>query len=157
SYSVSRFTGSTPPITLATGLTSTNFTNATVTPGVTYYYTVAAANTCNASPPSSFVAGTVPAAPPAVPVWNEGSSTGSLWSNSANWNGTNIRTGSALIFDGTLRRNNTNDTSSATLYSGLTFNPTAGAFVLNGNAITLNGDIADNSPNPQVINLGLNF
>jgi alpha-galactosidase len=157
SYTASRFTGSTPPVTLATGLATTNFTDTTVTPGVTYYYTVAAANTCNASPPSAFVAGTVPAAAPSIPVWNGGSSTGNFWSDSANWNGTNITPGSALIFDGTLRRNNTNDTLPVTLYSGFTFNPAAGAFVLNGNAITLGGDIADNSPNPQVINLGLNF
>jgi fibronectin-binding autotransporter adhesin len=37
------------------------------------------------------------------------------------------------------------------------FSPAADAFVLNGNPITLGGNITNNSSSPQTINLGLNF
>jgi alpha-galactosidase len=157
SYTVARFTVSTPPVTLTNGLAATSFTDTNVTPGVIYYYTVAAVNSCNASAPSAFVAGMIPAVEAAVPVWNGGSTTDSLWSDAANWGGTNIVVSNALVFDGTARLKNTNDTTAATLYSGITFNPTAGAFQLNGNPVTLGGNLTDNSPNPELINLGLNF
>ena len=39
--------------------------------------------------------------------------------------------------------------------SGITFNADAGAFVLDGNAVELSGDIANQSPNTQTINLPL--
>jgi autotransporter-associated beta strand protein len=157
SYTITRFTGNTSPVTLTNGLSATSFSDSNVTPGVIYYYTVAAVNSCNASAPSAFVAGMVPTVAPAVAVWNGGSATDSLWSDTANWGGTNIVATNALVFDGTARLKNTNDTTAGTLYSGITFNPTAGAFQLNGNPITLGGNINDNSPNPELISLGLNF
>jgi fibronectin-binding autotransporter adhesin len=43
----------------------------------------------------------------------------------------------------------------ASPYAGITFNASAGAFTIGGNSITLAGDIASNSANPQVVNLPL--
>jgi alpha-galactosidase len=157
SYTVARFTGSTPPVILTNGLSITSFTDTNVTAGVIYYYTVSAANTCHVSAPSGFAAGMVPLIGPAVPVWNGGSATDSLWSDSANWGGSNLVPGATLVFDGAARLKNTNDTAAGTIYSGITFNPTAGAFQLNGNSIILGGNLTDNSASPQLLNLGLNF
>lgn len=55
SYTVSRFTGDTPPVVLATGLAATNFTDTSVTGGATYYYLVAASNGCGQSAYATFV------------------------------------------------------------------------------------------------------
>ncbi len=55
SYTVSRFTASTPPVVAATGLTATNFTDTSVAGGATYYYLVAAVNACNQSASATFV------------------------------------------------------------------------------------------------------
>jgi alpha-galactosidase len=157
-YLVRRFTGKTPLITVASGLTATNFTDATVVPGTTYFYLVAATNTCNGSGLSGFVAANIPApAPPPPPLWNGGSAVGSYWNDVANWGGTNITPGNSLLFGGNIRLNNTNDTPTSTSYSAIRFNPGAGAFRLNGNAITLTGNITNNSSNPQLIRLALNF
>ena len=89
-------------------------------------------------------------------VWNGESSTDNFWSDSANWNGNTIGANSVLVFGGNNRLNNTNDTAGTT-YSNIVFNASAGAFVLSGNSITLNGSITNDSPNPETINLGLNF
>src|SRR5205814_4659500 len=51
--------------------------------------------------------------------------------------------------------NNTNDLTALTQFNGITFNSGAGAFVLNGNAITLGGNVTNNSTTLQTINLGL--
>ena len=68
SYTISRFTGSTPPAIIASGITTTNFTDASVVSGTTYYYLVAAANDCNQSGYSFYVAAIVPPGPPATPT-----------------------------------------------------------------------------------------
>ena len=90
------------------------------------------------------------------PYWT-GVGTNAYWSNADNWNGTPITPDADLIFDGNVQINNTNDTSSGTSYLSLTFRPGAGAFMLNGNPITLTGNITNNAGNQQTINLGLNF
>jgi alpha-galactosidase len=64
SYNVYRFTGSTPPALLNSGITATNFTDSALGPAVTNYYLVTAANACNESGWSAFAgAVTAPAAP----------------------------------------------------------------------------------------------
>jgi len=62
SYSVARSTAGTPYVTIATGLTGTNYFDTTTVGGNNYYYTVTAVNSCNQSPPSTFVAATAPSA-----------------------------------------------------------------------------------------------
>ena len=93
----------------------------------------------------------------ASPLWNGGSASGNYWSDFLNWSGVSLTSGSALIFDGNLRVNNTNNTTAGTTYSNIIFNSGADAFTLNGNSITLNGNITNNSPNLQTINFGINF
>ena len=64
SYNVSRFTASTPPVVVATGLTATNFTDTSVMNGTIYYYLVTASNSCSQSAYATFVPAIVsPAAP----------------------------------------------------------------------------------------------
>ena len=93
-------------------------------------------------------------------TWNGGSATGNNWSDAANWNGTSIVAGDTLFFDGTTRLSPVNDTTAGTTYSNITFNATAGAFVLNGNPINfaLGAAIITNlSSAPQTVNLGLSY
>ena len=69
SYNVYRFTVTTPPGLIGSGITTTNFTDTPLSTGVTNYYLITAANACNQSGWSAFAAGiTVPAAPPAAPT-----------------------------------------------------------------------------------------
>jgi autotransporter-associated beta strand protein len=91
------------------------------------------------------------------PVWNGGSGSGSLWSDAANWNGIAIQPNSFLYFAGNNRLNNTNDTTADTAYGDIVFTADAGAFVLNGNSVTLSGNVVNDSPNTETINLGLSF
>jgi autotransporter-associated beta strand protein len=117
------------------------------------------ANLVNAYITNNVANNTVDLVLTAVPFlvsWNGGSATDSLWSDAANWNGIPIAPAYSLIFDGTTRLNNTNDTAPLTAYTNVTFNAGAGAFTLNGNPI--NGvNITNNSSNPQTIDLGLSF
>ena len=85
------------------------------------------------------------------PVWNGGGS--GNWSAAANWNNVGIIPGDQLIFAGATTTSTTNDQPAGTAFNGVTFNPTAGGFTLGGNGITLTGDIVNNSPNTQTINL----
>ena len=87
-------------------------------------------------------------------TWNGGSATGNNWSDAANWSGTAIGALDHLIFDGTTRLNNANDTAASTLYTNMTFNPGAEAFTLNGNSIDLQGTMIDNSASTQTVSLG---
>jgi autotransporter-associated beta strand protein len=93
----------------------------------------------------------------ATPVWTGGSASDNNWSDPANWGGIALAPVNPLIFNGDTRLNNTNNTAAATTYSNIVFSAGAGAFMLDGNSITLGGNITNNSSNPQVINLGLNF
>ena len=85
-------------------------------------------------------------------TWNGGDSPlNNNWSDALNWQGIALTGSDPLTFTGTAGLHNTNDTGE--VVSSITFAPGAGAFVLNGNAVTLSGDINNNSSNPQVINL----
>jgi fibronectin-binding autotransporter adhesin len=89
-------------------------------------------------------------------IWNGGGSSASDddWSDSDNWSGTGLTGTDPLVFTGTAGLNNTNDVNETA--TSVTFFAGAGDFVLNGNPITLSGNIANSSSNPQTINLGLN-
>lgn len=87
-------------------------------------------------------------------VWTGGGAS-DFWSDAGNWGGTPLPVGDPLIFDGAQRLTPNNDTTAANAYAGITFNPGAGAFTITGNSITLAGDIASTSANPQVVNLPL--
>ena len=93
----------------------------------------------------------------ATPVWTGGSGSDNNWSDIANWGSIAISPDVPLVFNGGTRLNDTNDTAAATIYSNIVFTSSAGAFVLNGNPITVGGNITNNSANPQTINFGLNF
>jgi hypothetical protein len=70
-----------------------------------------------------------------VKQWGGGGSDGN-WSTLANWNGAvPVDNADALAFGGSARRNNTNDLPADWRFKSVTFAPSAGSFVLNGNAI----------------------
>lgn len=91
-------------------------------------------------------------------LWT-GSGANSRWSTGGNWdNGVVPTFAESLTFAGSTRLNNTNDISGISA-NNLTFDSAAGAFVLNGNSLGLNGNIAFTgnpaSPVTQTINLPL--
>ena len=92
------------------------------------------------------------------PQWNGGSTADSDWSDPANWGGTTLTASNLLYFGGNNRVNNTNDTAAGTPYGNIDFFSGSGAFVLNGNAITLLGsNIVNNSTSLQTIEIPLDF
>src|SRR6185369_10327211 len=87
-------------------------------------------------------------APPAAAApstWN-GQGGDNNWSTGLNWSGGMAPTaGSLLVFAGLTRLTPFNDLPAGTAVTGLTFAPTAGAFTLGGNGVTLAGDITDSA------------
>lgn len=84
--------------------------------------------------------------------------TNASFGTATNWNsGTVPLNGDVLIFDaaGTSGLTLNNNLTAAQSVGGFTFNAGAGAYVLNGNAVTLTGDIIDNSLSPETINLNI--
>lgn len=79
------------------------------------------------------------------------------WANSANWTaGVAPVANDSLVFTGNKGAGgNTNNIAAGTQFNGITFNSGAGAFSLDGNAITLGGDITNSSTNSQTITLNL--
>jgi len=90
-------------------------------------------------------------------IWNGGGHgvNNNYWSNAANWNNNSLTGADPLVFTGTAGLNNTNDTPETP--SSITFFTGAGTFTLNGNPVTLAGNIVNSSTNPQTIDLGLDF
>ncbi len=88
-------------------------------------------------------------------TWSGGSATDSNWSRSENWDSIAPSAGDALIFGGSTRLSNNNDLSAGTAFSGITFPAGAGAFELNGNAITLGGDVLNYSTASKKLTLPL--
>ena len=87
-------------------------------------------------------------------TWDGGSGNGN-WATAGNWNGAVApATGDSLVFDGSTGLTNTNNLTASTLTAGITFNSTAGAFVIGGNGITLGGDLNDNSTATQTLGIG---
>ncbi len=87
----------------------------------------------------------------AASTWSGGGGSNN-WSTAANWNSVPSN-GSSLMFAGTTRLSNSND--SLTSASSITFDNTAGSFALSGNALTLAGGITNNSTSAQTIGLNL--
>ncbi|MDD2600313.1 MAG: autotransporter-associated beta strand repeat-containing protein [Kiritimatiellae bacterium] len=77
------------------------------------------------------------------------------WSLADNWGGFALLPGDALFFGGTAGLVNSNDLLEGTSFAGITFNSGAGAFVLGGNAITLDGDVVNNDADAQRIDLAM--
>jgi len=101
----------------------------------------------------------------ATATWN-GAYTGVNWTAdngvSSNWTGGAGLFGKpaandALIFAGTTGLANNNDFTAATTFTSMTFDATAGPFVIGGNSIVLGGDVTNNSANAQTINLPLTY
>lgn len=89
-------------------------------------------------------------------TWNGSKDTNWSGGNSRqNWSKGSLSSGEALVFAGTTNTTNNNNTTANTTYSGIVFATNAGAFSLNGNAITLTGNIANYSAFNQTINLSL--
>lgn len=80
---------------------------------------------------------------------------GGDWSAGSNWQGDAAPTGAGhtLLFAGADQTSNNND--QLTSVSGITFDAEAGEFILTGTALTLDGNITNNSTKEQTINLGL--
>jgi autotransporter-associated beta strand protein len=87
-------------------------------------------------------------------TWSGGGSD-TNWSNAANWGGMAVGANIRLCFSGSNCLSNSNDLSPGTQFNGMTFAADAGAFILNGNATSLGGDITNNSASTQTINLPL--
>ncbi len=77
------------------------------------------------------------------------------WTTGANWGGTAPVAGNGLIFGGTTRLGPVNDFAADTAFAGITFNNTAGAFVLTGNRITLTGNVTNSDADLQTLNLDM--
>ena len=78
------------------------------------------------------------------------------WNTATNWGGTAPVANDLLFFDGTTRLTNTNNIAANTAFNGITFNSTAGAFTLRGNALNLAGGITNNCPaNAETISLNM--
>jgi len=97
---------------------------------------------------SAALACSIPAAHAAT--W-DGGGADNLWTNPLNWGGTAPVALDPLVFAGTTQLTSNNTFTANTQFNGITFNAGAGAFVLQGNAINLGGNIVDNSTSPQQI------
>jgi fibronectin-binding autotransporter adhesin len=88
-------------------------------------------------------------------TWNGGGPNNS-WTTALNWiGGVAPVANDSVTFDGFITAN-VNNFAPNVAFNGITFASTAGAFTLSGNAITLHGDLADNTPLlTQTIALGL--
>lgn len=89
--------------------------------------------------------------PSAVCTWS-GSGSAANWSAAGNWD--LLPTNQCAVQFGLATGGaNTNDLAAGTQINGIRFPASAGNYVLNGNAITLQGDVVNNSSAPQRINL----
>lgn len=79
----------------------------------------------------------------AVNTWL-GGGTDNFWSSSLNWDNPPVNAGDSLVFAGSNRLLNTNDLTAGLAIAGLTFDSSAGAFILRGNSIALSGGITNN-------------
>ncbi len=89
-------------------------------------------------------------------IWN-GGAIDDLWTRSANWAGNVPIPGTlwTVEFDGTTRLTPNNDFPSNSDFNNLNFNTGAGSFTLNGNPITMNGNLTNSSTSLQTINMGM--
>lgn len=91
----------------------------------------------------------------AVKTWTGGAGSNN-WTQSANWAPSSLVANDDLVFDGSTKLTNDNNTGTGTAYNSITFASGAGAFVLGGQQITLGGNVVNNAPTTvQTINLAL--
>jgi fibronectin-binding autotransporter adhesin len=91
----------------------------------------------------------------ATDTWSGLATPDANWMTAGNWD-TLPSPNDILAFDGTTGLTNNNNFTAGTQFNGITFNSTAGLFVLGGNSVLLGGDINDKSTtNAETINLGL--
>ena len=92
----------------------------------------------------------------AIVTWDGGGENNN-WSAARNWAGDSAPAANdSLVFDGFARLSPSNDLAAATAFNGVTFGANAGAFILSGNSVTLEGNIVDQTPVlTQTINLPL--
>lgn len=147
----------TPPTITGSGSTTLNVVVSNNAAPGTYPLTLTATSGSLSSTDSVTLVVNPVVIAPGLANWTGGSAVSANWSANANWGGTPLVSGSTLAFNGIAQVNNTNDTAAGTIYSNIVFNPGAGAFVLNGNSITLIGGITNNSSNPQTVALGILF
>jgi autotransporter-associated beta strand protein len=89
-------------------------------------------------------------------TWDGVGAADAFWSTKQNWAGNTAPTGAGhdLIFSGSSRLANTNDT--LTSVNSITFDGTAGAFILSGaSVLTLTGNITNSSTSLQTISMAL--
>jgi autotransporter-associated beta strand protein len=77
------------------------------------------------------------------------------WTRKQNWGNNTLSSGDSIVFAGLTRTTNNNDEPTDFHIAGITFDATAGTFVLNGARIGLSGAINNFSVNTQTINLNL--
>jgi autotransporter-associated beta strand protein len=101
-----------------------------------------------------------------VATWRGNHNNNSFWTSGSNWttptqitNGNLdlLVAGDSLVFQGSKRVNNFNDTTADTNYAGITFQSGGSAFILAGSRITLTDSIINNSVQSQTINLAMAF
>jgi autotransporter-associated beta strand protein len=152
--------GSPSPVTLVDNGSGTTFTNSITIGGSTALgsYSLPVLVTDSAS--GSTTANISLTVQNVTLTWN-GAGSDNNWTTANNWSGVNITGGDSLAFDGTTRLANNNNTTAGTTYSNLTFNASAGAFVLSGNPITLpaggGGIVNNSSTSVETVDLGVNF
>ena len=74
------------------------------------------------------------------------------WTDGANWDVAPVG-GEALVFDGDKNLAPVNDFAAGMTFSGITFGAGASAFTLSGNGLLLTGNLVNNSPVTQTLNL----
>jgi autotransporter-associated beta strand protein len=96
------------------------------------------------------------AGPVSAGIWDGGGADNN-WSTGGNWDNNVVPIfASSLTFSGTTRLNNSNDLSGVSANS-ITFDSAAGAFVLNGNSLGLNGNITFNGTPASLVTQTINL
>jgi autotransporter-associated beta strand protein len=152
SYNVKSATVSGGPYTtIASGLTTASYTDNSAANGTTSYYVVSAVKNgfegANSSEGAAF-----PAA--AFNSWSASPSS-TLWDVTGNWTGGVVpANGAELNFGSSSQTTGSNNFSALTVGS-FVFDSAASAYSLSGSAITLDGQIADYSVNPEAISFNI--
>ncbi|MEO7934381.1 MAG: autotransporter-associated beta strand repeat-containing protein [Chthoniobacterales bacterium] len=150
SYDVKRASVSGGPYTTLQNVSSTSYTDSSAVAGTAYYYTVSAVTASGSTANAEFEVCAGVSLPPGTWI---GIGADGNWQTAANWTTLPVA-GNTLTFAGG-RLASGNNFAANTSFGGLAFSSGAPAFTLSGNAITLGGDISNNSPNTQSINLPL--
>lgn len=90
----------------------------------------------------------------ATRTWDGGGASDD-WSDSGNWDGAAPVAGDDLVFAGTTRLTPNNNIAAATSFASITFSSGAGAFVIDGNSITLTGSITNNDADTQTLGISI--